>query len=179
MSLFSDVRTAVRKVCLAALSDFTNPQAIYSHLSGTEPAESYVVVNILSIDQQGHHATSTLATVGEKLLFQVAYQITVQFSFIGSMSGDMAQSFVQNINNNPLTRQVASINKLGFMRKSVIRRAPQKRDTKWVEYHNLDVIFNYVGVTSQTIDVIEGVVLADELSEVPLIIKIPESIIYP
>ena len=65
------------------------------------------------------------------------------------------------------------------MRKSQIRRAPQKRDTKWVEYHNVDVTFNYVITTNQLIDVVEGVVIADETSEIPVIIKIPESIIYP
>jgi len=179
MSVYSDVRASIRKGALAALSEFTNPQVIFSHLAGTEPAESYVVINILSIEQQGHHSTSTLATEDEELIFQVAYEVMVQLSFIGSLSGDMSQSFTQNINNNPLTRLELSRNNLGFMRKSQIRRAPQKRDTKWVEYHNLDVTFNYVVITNQLVDVIEGVVLEDNLAEVPLLIKIPESIIYP
>jgi len=179
MSVYSDVRASIRKGALAALSEFTNPQVIFSHLSGTEPAESYVVINILSIEQQGHHSTSTLANANETLTFQVAYEVMVQFSFIGSLSGDMSQSFTQNINNNPLTRLELQRNKLGLMRKSQIRRAPQKRDTKWVEYHNLDVTFNYVVTTNQLVDVIEGVVLEDNLAEVPLLIKIPESIIYP
>jgi hypothetical protein len=65
------------------------------------------------------------------------------------------------------------------MRKSQIRRAPQKRDTKWVEYHNVDVTFSYVVITDQLIDAVEGVVIADQASEIPVIIKIPESIIYP
>jgi hypothetical protein len=102
-----------------------------------------------------------------------------QLSFIGSLSGDMSQSFTQNINNNPLTRLELQRNKLGLMRKSQIRRAPQKRDTKWVEYHNLDVTFNYIVITDQLVDVVEGAVIADETSEIPVIIKIPESIIYP
>lgn len=179
MAVYTDVRTSIRKGAIAALSDFPTTPIIFSNSNGTEPAESYVVVNILSIEQQGHHSTSTLANVDETLTFQVAFEILVQFSFIGSLSGDMSQSFIQNINNNPLTRMELSRNNLGFMRKSQIRRAPQKRETKWVEYHNLDVTFNYIVITNQLVDVIEGVVLEDNTSEIPLLIKIPESIIYP
>ena len=177
--IYTDVRKAIRTASLASLSEFTNPQVIFSHTNGTEPAESYVAINILSIEQQGHHSTSTLTTEDEELIFQVAYEVMCQFSFVGSLSGDMSQSFTQNLNNNPLSRLELDRNNLGFMRKSQIRRAPQKRDTKWVEYHNMDVTFNYVVITNQLVDVVEGVVLEDNLAEVPLLIKIPESIIYP
>lgn len=179
MSIYSDVRSSIRKGALAALSEFTNPQVIFSHSGGTEPAESYVVVNILSITQSGHHITSTLTNQDEELSIQAQYEIFVQFSFIGSLSGDMAQSFTQRINNNPVALEELKKNKLGLMRKSQIRRAPQKRETKWVEYHNMDVTFNYTVNTNQLVDVVEGVVIADETSEIPVIIKIPESIIYP
>lgn len=179
MPVYTDVRQAIRKGALAALSEYPTTPVIFSHTNGTEPAESYVVINILNVVQQGHHSTSTLVNDNGTLTFQVAYEVMAQLSFIGSLSGDMSQSFNNNINNNPLTRLELSRNKLGFMRKSQIRRAPQKRDTKWVEYHNLDVTFNYVVITDQLIDAVEGVVIADETSEIPVIIKIPESIIYP
>lgn len=178
--IYSDVRQAIRLGAKAALSEFPTTQVIFSNSGGAEPSDSYVVVNILSIEQQGHHSTSTLVTEDEELIFQVAYEVMVQFSFIGSLSGDMVQSFAQNINNNPLTRLELQRNKLGFMRKSQIRRAPQKRDTKWVEYHNVDVTFNYVVITNQLIDVVEGVVIENDLQdEDSILIKIPESIIYP
>lgn len=179
MAVYSNVRQAIRLSAIAALSEFPTTPVIFSNSNGSEPAESYVVVNILSIEQQGHHSTSTLANTNETLTFQVAYEVMCQLNFIGSLSGDMSQSFTQNINNNPLTRLELQRNKLGLMRKSRIRRAPQKRDTKWAEYHNLDVTFNYIVITDQLVDVVEGVVIADEASEIPVIIKIPESIIYP
>ena len=47
------------------------------------------------------------------------------------------------------------------MRKSSIRRAPQKRDTKWVEYHNIDVTFNYTVNTNQHVDVVDTVIIED------------------
>lgn len=177
--IYTDVRAAIRKGALAALTEFTNPTVIFSNSNGSEPAESYVVVNILNIEQQGHHSKSTLLNADDELVFQVAYEILVQLSFIGSLSGDMSQSFTQNINNNPLALEELKKNKLGIMRKSQIRRAPQKRDTKWVEYHNMDVTFNYVVITNQLVDVVEGVVIEENLDETPTLIKLPESIIYP
>ena len=52
-----------------------------------------------------------------------------------------------------------SRNKLGVMRKSQVRRAPQKRDTKWVEYHNIDVTFSYHVVSTDTVDIVDAVVV--------------------
>lgn len=179
MAIFTDLQEAIRLSVIAALPDYPTTLVKFSHDNGSEPSASYVVINILNVPQQGHHNTSTLVNDNETLTFQVAYEIMCQLSFIGSLSGDISQSFNNNINNNPLTRLELSRNKLGFMRKSQIRRAPQKRDTKWVEYHNMDVTFSYVVVTNQLIDSVEGVVISDGTSEIPIIIKIPESIIYP
>lgn len=179
MAIFTDLQEAIRLSVIASLPEHPTTLVKFSHDNGPEPSSSYVVINVLNIEQQGHHSTSTLVNTDETLTFQVAYEIMCQFSFIGSLSGEMSQSFNNNINNNPLTRLELSRNKLGFMRKSQIRRAPQKRDTKWVEYHNIDVTFSYIVVTNQLIDSVDGVVIADETSEIPVIIKIPESIIYP
>jgi len=179
MAISTDLQEAIRLSAIAALPDYPTTLVKFSHDNGPEPSASYVVINILNTAQQGHHSTSTLVNTDETLTFQVAYEVICQFSFIGSLSGEMSQSFNNNINNNPLTRLELSRNKLGFMRKSQIRRAPQKRDTKWVEYHNMDVTFSYIVVTNQIIDSVDGVVIADETSEIPVIIKIPESIIYP
>lgn len=179
MSIYSSVREAIRRTALTALSDFTNPVIVFSHQDGLEPAESYVVINMLSITQQGHHSTSTLTNLSEELSVQVAFEVMTQFTFVGSKSGDMAQTFTQNINSNPLSLQSLKANRLGLMRKTALRNNPQRRDTKWVDYNTMDVTYNYIINTNQLVDVVEGVVIADEASEIPLIIKIPESIIYP
>lgn len=178
-TIYSGVRDSIRNTVLVALSDFTNPMIVFSHQDGLEPAGSYVVINLLSITQQGHHSTSTLTNLDEKLSIQVCYEVMTQLTFVGSQAGDMVQSFIQRINNNPLSLQALQANNLGIMRKTPSRNNPQKRDTKWVDFHTMDVTYNYVVNTNQLVDVIEGVVIADETSEIPVIIKIPESIIYP
>lgn len=176
MSIYSSVRANIRKGAIAALSEYPTTPVIFSHNNGTEPAESYVVVNILSIEQQGHHSTSAQTTTDYKLAVRVVYEVMVQFSFVGSLSGDMSQSFTQRINNNPTTLQALTKNNLGFMRKSQIRRAPQKRDTKWVEYHNLDATFNYIVNTEEVSDWVESVIVNSEQTGV---FTIPEGIIIP
>lgn len=172
MSLFSDVRTAIRKVCLTALSEYPTAQVIYSNNNGSEPTDTYAVINILSIDQQGHHSTSSKLNSNNIQSVQVCYEVTVQFSFIGSLSGDLAQSFTQRINNNYKVFEDLKRNKLGVMRKTQIRRTPQKRDTKWVEYHNLDVVFSYIGLTRDTVDLIEAVIVEDVTADT--IFRVPE-----
>lgn len=174
--IYTDLRIAIRKAALAALSEFTSPIVIFSHEGGTEPSVSYVTVNILNIAQQGHHSTSTQTTNDFKLNVRVVYEVMVQFSFIGSLSGDMAQSFAQRINNVPVSRESLTKNNLGFMRKSQIRRAPQKRETKWVEYHNLDATFNYIVNSTDVSDWVESVIIDSDQTGV---FTVPEGIIIP
>lgn len=160
MSIYTNLRTAVRNVALVALDEYPTPTVIFSHLNGIEPTGSYVTVSILNVQQQGQHVSSGLVEANLTQYEQTitaSYEVLVQFSFVGSDSGDMAYSFNQRINNNPLVFEELGRNKLGVMRKSQVRRAPQKRDTKWVEYHNLDVTFSYHVVTKQVVDIVEGI----------------------
>lgn len=159
--IYSELKTAIRDVVVKALSEFPTALTIFSHSNGNEPAGSYVVLNILSVEQQGHHSSSGLTKANGldyELSVTAAYEVNAQLSFVGSQSGEMAYSFYQRINNNPLVFEELARNKLGVMRKSQVRRAPQKRDTTWVEYHNLDVTFSYHIVTKQVVDIVEGVV---------------------
>ena len=172
MSLFSDVKDAVRNVTLTALSEFTNPIVIHSYGNGLEPAESYVAINILSIEQQGHHSTSSQLDTSFKQSTQVAYEALVQVTFIGSKAGDMVQSFTQRINNNYKVFEALTRNKLGVMRKSQVRNTPQRRDTKWVDYYNIDVTFSYIGLTQDVVDIVEAVVVQDVTANT--IFRVPE-----
>lgn len=163
MPVYTDVRQAIRKGAIAALSEYPTTPVIFSHSNGTEPAESYVVINVLQIEQVGKGYTSTLVNELDELTIQANYNVYVQFSFIGSQSGEMSQSFTQRL-NNVLFREELIRSNLGLRTKTNIRRAPQKRDTKWVEYHNMDVVFTYAINTQQIVDVVEAVIIVDELT---------------
>lgn len=164
MSIYSTLRPAIRSVALVANSEYPTMPTIYSHQNGLEPAESYLSINILDVQQIGHHSTPALTTATEILDVRVVYEVMVQFSFFGSLAGDAAHSFTQRINNNPLVFEELSKQKLGIMRKSTLRRAPQKRDTQWIEAFNIDITFNYIVNTAQPVDVVEIVILQEEYS---------------
>lgn len=186
MAAYSDIRKAIRRAAIQSVieyfptADDQNKFVFFSHVGGTEPSSPYMVINILGIQQIGKHSTSTLADPTQNIVnVRASYEITVQFSFCGSTAGDMAQSFTQRINNNPFSFSALNQEKLSVMRKSNIRRIPQKRDTQWVEYFNQDVVFTYTLNTEQPIDWVEAVVIEDAISQPPEIFSVPDGIIYP
>lgn len=184
--VYSDIRKAVRRVALQSLLEYfptkedQDKGVFFSHVAGTEPSTPCVVVNILGIEQKGRHSTSTLSDPTQNTMsVRASYEITVQFTFCGSTAGDMAQSFTQRINNNPFSLSALKQEKLSVMRKSNTRRVPQKRDTKWVEYFNQDVVFSYIVETQQLVDWVEAVVIEDTISKPSEIFSVPKGIVYP
>lgn len=185
MSVYSDFRNAVRigteKVFTEA--GYTNVPVIYSHQNGSEPSGPYVVVQIVSLNQVGRNETSMLtqlaATYGwgfgwsenfsesdarQQITIKALYEGVVQFTFVGSQAPDLAHDFQQNICNNIVITEAYQRNLVAPMRKTGVRRAPQKRDTQWVEFFNMDVTFSYAVRTTQDIDWVEHVTILDENS---------------
>lgn len=162
--IYTMLEDAIRNVALVANSEYPLIPINFSHNNGTEPVDSYVSINILDLQQIGHHSTPALTRANEILDVRVVYEALVQFSFFGTQAGNAAHAFTQRINNNPLVFEELSKQKLGVMRKSTLRRNPQRRDTTWVEAFNIDVTFSYILNTPQQVDVVEIVILEDEYS---------------
>lgn len=164
MSIYSDMRNAVRLGTLEALSQsgYTTTPVIYSHQNGSEPAESYVVIQVVSLNQVGHSQHDTLtdeSTPERKISYKSFYEGVVQFTFAGSEAPSIAHDFLNSIPGNVVIREAYQKNNLAPMRKSTLRRAPQKRDTQWVEFFNVDVTFSYAVITTQTIDWVEHITI--------------------
>lgn len=163
MSIYSEVRSALRKGTARVLSeyfpttDLQDQGIIFSHISGSEPVIPYVVIQIISTNQIGKTSYSTLTDEDENLTIITQYEITAQFSFCGSKAGDMAYDFNSAINNNVVMWEAFQKNSLAPLRKSTLRRLPIRRDTKWIEYQNLDVTFSYAVKTTQKVDVVERI----------------------
>jgi hypothetical protein len=77
-----------------------------------------------------------------------------------------------------LVREELQRYNLNIRTKTNIRRVPQKRDTKWVEYHNMDVVFTYAVNTQQIVDVVEAVIIRDTQTGETQVIP-PDFIINP
>lgn len=163
--LFTKIEDSAIAAGVAALSDsFPDSLVILAHQNGTEPSSSYAVVNIINIPQQGRSNTSTLADKNEQLHLQSVYGVLVQYSFLGSEAGNMAHHFSNRISNNPVVQEELQKVNLSYMRKSTIRRIPEKRETRWVEKFNIDITFSYRINTNQQIEIVESAILEDVLS---------------
>lgn len=173
MSIYSQVRQALRFGTLVVLKDYfptTNAQnagIIFSHLSGTEPTIPYVVIQIIKVNQEGRTSYSTSANDTENLTIVNHYRISAQFSFIGTLAGDMGYDFNNAINNNVVMWEAFQKYNLTPVEKSVLRRVPALRDTKWIEYENLDVVFTYAVKTTQAVDIVEQIILKYSEDETP------------
>jgi hypothetical protein len=175
-TLYSSVRTAVRAGVLKVFEGNV-PEVLvnYSHPppDATEPPNPYVVVNIITQRQIGRVETATRTDDEFNMWFNTHYEVDVQFSFCGSTAGDLAYEFQQMLLNNVVVTEAFQIYNLAPIRKSNVRRAPQKRDTGWVEYQNMDVTFSYAVQTVQPIDWVEHVGIDINSGEVNINITVP------
>lgn len=174
MSIYSEVRQALRKGTLVVLADYfpttlsQDKGIIFSHTGGTEPTTPYVVIQIIKVNQEGRTSCSTAAgEVDEKLTIVNHYKITAQFSFIGTLAGDMAYDFDNAIINNTVIREAFQKFDLAPVEKSTLRRVPALRNTTWIEYENLDVTFSYAVKSTQAVDIVEHIVLKYSEDENP------------
>lgn len=178
MTVYTQLEDAIRNVAEKANADYPLVPIIFSHSNGTEPVDTYLSINIIDMQQIGHNSTPALTRENSILDIRVVYEVMVQFSFFGAEAGNVAHSFTQRINNNPIVFEELSKNKLGVMRKTTLRRNPQKRDTQWVEAFNMDVTFSYILNTPQVVETVEIVVLQDEYSGEVFTVP-PDAVINP
>lgn len=185
MAAYSTIRKSLFRAASQALIEYfptsveQNKGIFFSHTGGSEPSTPFVVINILGIQQTGRSQTSGLLDASLNVSVQASYEVTVQFSFCGSTAGDMAQSFTQRLNGNPIVMEAFRREGLGYMRKSNLRRAPQKRDTQWVEYFNQDFIFSYVVNIQQPIDYVETVIVEDQTQDPSQTFTVPPNVPIP
>lgn len=176
MDIYSEVRKAIRKGSIKALENYfptsteQNSGIIFSHQSGAEPSTPYVVINILGLTQIGEAEQSTRTNETEQLSIKAEYEVRAQFSFCGTVAGSMLHDFTQRIKNNVVVWEEFQKNNLQIRTKSDPRRAPQKRETQWVEYWNMDVTFGYSVNTDQLVDVVEHVIIKSVDGSIELVV---------
>jgi len=181
--IYPALKTAIRNGTYKALEEFfpdkSSAPIIFSHNNGPEPTTNYVVINIVDIISPGRGSSSGRVGSDYELKTVGYYEVRVQFSFCGSDSADMAHTFNHRISNSQLVLDEFRLNKLGYMRKSSMRRAPQKRETEWVEYQNIDVTFSYSVISIDVVDIIESVVIEDASLTPSTVFTVPEGIVIP
>lgn len=185
--IFPALKTAIRNGTYKALQEFFPDKAtapiIFSHNNGPEPTTNYVVINIVDVISPGRGSSSSRVGISSAGTFEFKtvgyYEVRVQFSFCGSDSADMAHTFNHRISNSQFVLDEFRLNKLGYMRKSSMRRAPQKRETEWVEYQNIDVTFSYSVISTDVVDIIESVVIEDASLTPSTVFTVPKGVVIP
>lgn len=187
MGIINDLKIATRLGTIEALSQagYGTSHIIFSHQNAPEPSVPYCVINPLIINQIGRTEISTFTDDGywvedmdgeinysgddvfqaeqfKSLYYKTTYEAQIQFTFAGSDAEDLAFYFHNAVCNNRTISFVYRKNGLSPMRKSTLRRSPQKRDTQWVDFWNVDVTFLYAVVTKQDVD------WADSLTEIQI-----------
>ena len=162
--VYTTIKEAVRRGVWASLQDYypthnedTAP-IIFSHLNGTEPDDSYVVISVLGVYSQGRGSSSTLTSTDFKVSYSSAYEVEFRILFVGGDSGDMAHTLSNKL-YSPLIQDIFRQEGLGFIRKGNIAYSPVKRETRWVDYHTLDITFTYQVVSEEQIDYFESAII--------------------
>lgn len=146
-----------------------NNPVIFSHQGKPEPKGTYCGINILRLNQVGREYEPTY--VGEiegtpdsyEIDSRHEYEAIVRFMFVGKDAGSLAHD-VDTLIDNQASRFYFGTENLAVMRRSEVRRVPQKRDTTWVENFTLDVTFSYAVETAQPIDIIETVTWNEKIT---------------
>lgn len=178
MSIYSDVKTALYNgtVKIFQVTGYPIP-VVFSHQSGAEPPSSYCVIQIVNMRQIGRTQEATRTDVGDgnikNLWYTAHYEVMVQFTFAGSQAPDLGEEFLHAVNNNRVIIEEYQKSSLAPLRKTILRRSPQKRDTQWVEMFSTDVTFSYAVQSKQPIDWVEKVAITDEGVEPPYSFTIP------
>lgn len=181
MGIINSLKVATRLGTVEALtqSGYPSSPVILSHQNAPEPSIPYCVINPLIVNQIGRTEISTLTDDGywvedmdgginysgnqvfqaeqfKSLYYKTTYEAQIQFTFAGSNAEDLAFYFHNSVCNNRTISFVYRKNGLSPMRKSTLRRSPQRRDTQWVDFWNVDVTFLYAVITKQDVDWIDS-----------------------
>lgn len=176
MSIFTQIQDNLYDAVHNAISvlGYPNVVVVFSSKNVREPSQTYCLINILDIEQQGFRDEGTFlkddASDPEKgyLEFIAHYFLQVRFSFIGASADIIASEFKHNIPNNRAC--IDEFRKLnwGILNRSGVRRIPQPRDTQWVEMFNMDMNLSFSIHTEQEYSWVEKVgVLPDYTTITP------------
>lgn len=127
----------------------------FSHQNGLEPTDNYVSINVLELTREGRASKSGMAyfpaTRAEEYAVQ-GYSGLIQLNFYGTGAGELSSLFHSQFMNNTPVRESFLRNNLAPRTISNLRRAPQLRDTVWVNAFAMDVRVGWAVRTIQDVD---------------------------
>lgn len=149
------------------INGFNNVPIIYSMSNSPETLNTYCLIDILNIEQVGRSDEGTfIVPQTEVLEFNTHYKIYIQLASRGDSSSSVASSLHHNMNNRKCYEEFHKRN-LAILNKSNLRRAPQLRETRWVDGYNFDMNLTFSIFTRQSFDWVEYITVNGEVFKVP------------
>ena len=144
-------------------------QILNSHMNALEPDKTYVVFTLLNLEQIGSGSESIRVDRDDETLQSISHHHgEVQIQVIGEKSSDIAGLLSWGLGNDRRAYDSFAYNKIRvFNIPKNIRRAPQKRDTQWVEGYSFDFKISLSLNTKYKYDWVEYVVINGEKHKVP------------
>lgn len=148
--IYTDLGTRVQEAVEDTLTrlGYTNPLVIFKHQNAPEPTRTYCAIYIINIEEEGRSTKSLFLqdvpdiTVGRHYS-QQHFKATLQITFMGEDSGDMAYDLRNTLQNSQLTNEDFLKKDLSFLSCTSVRSNPQLRETRWVDSFNFDINLGY------------------------------------
>lgn len=149
------------------VNGFEKVPIVYTMTGSPETINTYCLIDILNIEQFGRSDEGTFINPkGDTLEFITHYKIYFQVATRGDSAPSVASSLHHNMNNRKCFEEFHKRN-LGVLNKSPLRRAPQLRETRWVEGYNFDMNMTFSIFTRQSFDWVEYITINGEVFKVP------------
>ena len=168
MSLYDDILESGLSTLKNSLTDYPSTPVIKANKAEREPTTSYATVSLLSFEQVGKTTRGTHLNSSNSLWYEAPYEVTFQFNFLGKEAPSICLSSHMRMANSVLNREHSQASNMSIIRKSEIRRIPQKRDTKYTEMLTYDVTFFSIYGFTETVGSLEQVVIGDTINDVEI-----------
>ena len=165
MSIYTKIEDSLYTAISKAFETLgKNVRVVLSHQNGPEPKGDYVSINVLSMEREGSASKSGMAAWENNQAKEYsvqAYDSLVQLNFFGDNAPDLATLFHSQWKSNTAVREHFLRNNLAPRIISGLRRAPQLRDTVWINSFAVDIRVGYAVRTIQDVDWVDRVVIND------------------
>lgn len=156
MDIYSALEERLWDLFTEINSDNSDVPFIFSYEGGPELPMEYGAVHILDIRQVGRSAIPIAFNRNDKIDVRAVYRALVQITFVGDSSGSNSSQFYHML-NSPKASGAMQRHSLAVESKSNLRKAPQRRDSRWVQSYNFDLSLNFIINTPLTEDWFDNV----------------------
>jgi len=143
--------------------DYPEAKIVFANENGLEPTKTYCIVNILDRQRQGRTSYSTYLSRDAESWDTEFFTLCLRLSFNGKEADSLSWDFDDGLPAIKPFMEEFQKRKLGFLRKSKLRRIPQPRETQWVDAWNLDVDFSFAIQSRHVMDWVEFITINGEV----------------